>query len=117
MPATAARKAFVAEPYRWETATGVSLTVYPAADEYERETCLDTLANAATLATSLAALLAAGRRHYTLTVFKNQHRLKRGDTINYTHPQFFPAGRDFIVWSVAERVQGGERITELRLYG
>ena len=117
MPATDARKAFVGQPLRFETSTGVSTTAYPSAEEIEIETNLDVLANAQSLAASLTSLYAAGRNLYTVEAFKVQLKLKRGDTVTYKHPQFFPAGKDFIVWSITERVAGGELKTILTLYG
>ena len=115
--ATAARKAFVAVPYRYESATGVTLTQYPAADEYIRDTNLDVLANASTLATAIKDLVSAGKRQWTLTVVKVQHKLKRGDTITIKHPQYFATGRNFLVQTISETVGDGARVTRLQVYG
>ena len=115
--ATAARKAFVSVPYRYESATGVTLTQYPAAAEYTRNTALDVLANASTLATSIKDLVSAGKRQWTLAVVRVQHKLKRGDIITIKHPQYFAAGRDFIIQTISETVGDSERITRLQVYG
>ena len=116
MPATAARKAFVGQALRFETAAGVSATASPSSTELERETCLDVLANAATLASSQASLYSIGRRLYSLTAFQVQHRLKIGDTITLDD-QNFAAAKDVIVWSITERAAAGKRVTDLVVYG
>lgn len=114
---TAARKAFTEVDLRWESATGVSTSAYPTAAELTVETLLDVTANAQSLAAAKVALYAAGRRLYTCRAFKIQHRLKRGDTITLKHVQFIPAGKDFIVWNIIERVGDGDRETILTLFG
>ena len=117
MPATAARKAFVGQDLRWESAAGVSTTAYPAAEEMVIETLLDVLADAQSLAAAKASLYAAGKKKYSFEVYKMQHRLKRGDTITLKHIKFIPAGISAIVWLVREHVGEGRRSTYLEVFG